>query len=188
MRTISLSSLDLRFTRIVHFGWVTLLVAGLCTWLPVTAMSDCGSVTATANRSRQQDSGQLTGNDRNPTGLEITLVNGKGLPIVSANVSLENKRLHIRLAAMTDTQGHVYIALPASGRYKLKIIFPDKKHEDFWQEVDQHQLVQLKITYPPPMTVSPCDKAEPESQVSTAFHGTSLPLPPGAAMTHGPLH
>jgi len=167
-----------------------LLVAALCTWLsaPPIATADCGSVTPRANRSRQQDGAQPTGNDSHPTGLEITLVNSKGLPIVSANVSLENKRRHIRLADMTDAQGHVYIALPASGRYRVKIIFPNKKHQDFWEEVDQHQLVQLKITYPPTMTVSPCDKAEPDSQVSTAFHGSSLPLPPCAALSHTPLH
>ena len=115
-------------------------------------------------------------------------MNGKGLPIVSAQVSLENKRRHIRLAGMTDAQGHVYIALPGAARYRVKIVFPDKRHEDFWEEVDQHQLVQLKITYPPPMTLSPCDDPEPDSQVSTAFHGTSLPLLQGAASSHTPLH
>jgi hypothetical protein len=183
-----MSKISLGFNRIVHFGWAALLVAGLCTWLSAAANADCGSVTARTNRSRQQDGAQLAGKDRNQTGLEITLVNGKGLPIISANVSLENKHRHIRLAGMTNAQGQVYIALPASGRYRLKIIFPDKQHEDFWQEVDQHQLVQLKITYPPPMTVSPCDKEDPASQVNTVFHGTSLPLPPGAALSHTPLH
>jgi hypothetical protein len=114
--------------RIVHFGWAALLVAGLCTWLlaPASATADCGSATSKANRSRQQGSAQLKGNDRNDTGLEITLVNGKGLPIVSANVSLENKRRHIRLASTTDAQGQVYIALPDAGRYRIKIVFPDK--------------------------------------------------------------
>jgi len=183
MKKISLVSLGLRFSRAVHFGWVALLVAGLCISLSAAATADCGSVTARPNRSRQ-----LTGNDTNQTGLEVTLVNGKGSPIVSAKVSLENKRRHIRLASTTDAQGQVYIALPASARYRIKIIFPDKKRQDFWEEVDQHQLVQLKITYPPPMTVSPCDTAEPNSQVSTVFHGTLLPSPQGAAASHTPLH
>jgi hypothetical protein len=183
-----MSKISLRFNRFVHLGWAALLVAALCTGLSAAATADCGSATARPNRSRQRDDAQLTGNDRNQTGLEITLVNSKGLPIVSANVSLANKRRHLRLAGTTDAQGHVYIALPASGRYRLKIIFPDKKHEDFWQEVDEHQLVQLKITYPPPMTLSPCDKEKPESQVTTLFHGTSLPLPQGAASSHTPLH
>ena len=190
MRKISLGLPNLRFNRLVHFGWAALLMAALCTWLfaPAEATADCGSATTKPNRSREQGGAQLKGNDRNDTGLEITLVNGKGLPIINAKVSLENRRRHIRLAGMTDSQGQVYIALPASGRYRLRIVFPDKKREDFWQEVDQHQLVQLKITYPPPVTVSPCDKEEPGSQVSTAFHGTSLPLPPGAALSHTPLH
>lgn len=178
-----MASLGLRFNRI-HFAWAALLVAVLCAWLPAAA--DCGS--ARTNRSRRQDGAQLRGKDRNQTALQLTLVNGKGLPIASANVGLENKRRHIRLAGTTDSQGQVYIALPASGRYRLRIVFPGKKREDFWQEVDQHQLVQLKITYPLPVTVSPCDKEEPESQVGTAFHGTSLPLPPGAALSHTPLH
>jgi hypothetical protein len=186
-----LGSLNIRFNRFIHFGWAALLVAGLCTWLfaPATATADCGSATAKPSRSRQQSGAQLKGDDRNKkTGLELTLVNSKGLPIVSANVSLENKRRHIRLAGITDAQGQVYIALPASARYRIKIVFPDRRHEDFWEEVDQHQLVQLKITYPPPITVSPCDKAEPDSQVSTAFHGTSLSVPQGAASSHMPLH
>lgn len=121
MRKISLGSLNIRFNRIVHFGWAAVLMAGLCTWLfaPAAATADCGS--ARANRSRQQGGAQLKGNDRNDTGLEITLVNGKGLPIVSAKVSLENKRRHIRLAGMTDAQGQVHIALPDAGRYRLKI-------------------------------------------------------------------
>jgi len=155
-----------------------------CTWPSAAATADCGSVTA----NRKQDGAQLTGKDRNQTALQLTLVNGKGLPIVSANVSLEHKRRHVRLASMTNSQGQVYIALPVAGNYRLRIVLPDKKREDFWQEVDQHQLVQLKITYPPPMTVSPCDKEEPESQVTTFFHGTSLPLPPGATLPHTPLH
>jgi hypothetical protein len=190
MRKISLGSLNIRFNRVVHLGWAALLVAGLCAWLlaPPAATADCGSATAKANRSRRQSGAQLNGEDRKETGLELTLVNGKGLPIVSARVSLENKRRHVLLAGMTDAVGHVYVALPASGRYRVKIVFPDKKHEDFWAEVDQHQLVQLKITYPPPMTLSPCDDPEPDSQVSTAFHGTSLPLPQGTASSHTPLH
>lgn len=190
MRNISLLSLKIRFNRSVHFGWAALLAAGLCTWLfaPAAATADCGSATAKPSRSRQQDGAQLRGEDRKQTGLEITLVNGKGLPIVSAKISLENKRRHIRLAGMTDTQGQVRIALPDAGRYRVKIVFPDKQHEDFWAEVDQHQLVRLKITYPPPMTVSPCDEAEPNSQVSTVFYGASLPLPQGAASSHAPLH
>jgi len=190
MRKISLGLLNIGFNRIVHFGWPALLVAGLCAWLlaPSAATADCGAATAKANRSRQQGGAQLKGNDRNDTGLEITLVNGKDLPIVSANVSLENKRRHIRLAGMTDAQGHVRIALPDAGWYRVKIVFPDKKHEDFWEKVDQHQLVQLEITYPPPIIVSPCDDAEPDSQVSTAFHGSSLPAPQGPASSHTPLH
>lgn len=190
MRKISLRSLNIRFNRIVHFGWTALLVAGLCAWLfaPAAATADCGSVTAKPNRSRQQGGAQLKGGDRKETGLEITLVNGKGLPIVSAKVSLEKKRRHILLAGMTDGQGQVRIALPDAGRYRVKIVFLDKRHEDFWQEVDQYQFVQLKITYPTPMTLSPCDNAEPDSQVSTVFHGTSLPLPQGAGPSRTPLH
>ncbi|HEX3093558.1 MAG TPA: carboxypeptidase-like regulatory domain-containing protein, partial [Candidatus Angelobacter sp.] len=173
MRKIPLGSLNIRFNRIVHFGWAALLVAGLCTWLfAPAAKADCGSATARPNRSRHQGSAQLKGEDRKETGLEITLVNGKGLPIASAKVSLENKRRHIRVVGMTDAQGQVHIALPDAGRYRVKIVFPDKRHEDFWEEVDQHQLVQLKITYPPPQTLSPCDDAEPDSQVSTVFYGT----------------
>jgi hypothetical protein len=184
MRKISLRS------KIIHFGSTALLLAGLCTWLfaPAAATADCGSATAKANRSRRQGGAQLEGEDRKDTGLEITLVNGKGLPIVSAHVSLENKRRHIRLAGMTNAQGQVRIALPDASRYRVRIVFPDKQHEDFWEEVDQHQLVQLKITYPPPITLNPCDAPEPDSQVSTAFHGTSLPLPQGAASSHAPLH
>jgi hypothetical protein len=183
-----MSKISLGFNRIVHFGWAALLMAGLCTWLSAAANARCGSVTARANRSRQQDGTQLTGNGRNQTGLELSLGNSKGLPIVSANVSLQNKRRHIRLASTTDAQGQVYMTLPDAGRYRVRIIFPDKKHQDFWEEVDQHQLVQLKITYPPPQTLSPCDDAEPDTQVSTVFHGTSLPLPQGAAASHAPLH
>jgi hypothetical protein len=189
MRNISLVSLNIRFNRIIHFGWAALLVAGLCTWLfAPAAAADCGSATARPNRSHQSGGAQLKGEERNQTGLEITLVNGKGLPIVSAKVLLENKRRHIRLAGLTDAQGQVRIALPDAGRYRVKIVFPDKQHEDFWAEVDQHQLVQLKITYPPPMTLSPCDDAEPDSQVSTVFYGASLPLPQGAVSSHAPLH
>jgi len=141
MRKISLGSPNLRFYRLVHFGWAALLMAALCTWLfaPAQATADCGSATTKPNRSREQGGAQLKGNDRNDTGLEITLVNGKGLPIVSANISLENKRRRIRLAGMTDAQGQVRIVLPDGGRYRVKIVFPDKKHEDFWEEVDQHQ-------------------------------------------------
>ena len=69
-----------------------------------------------------------------------------------------------------------------------RFVFPDKKHEDFWEEVDQHQLVQLKITYPRPVTLSPCDNAEPGSQVTTFVHGTSLPLSQGAAASHTPMY
>jgi len=190
MRKISLGSLNIRFNGIVHLGWAALLVAGLCGWLfaQSAATADCGSATAKANRSRRQSGAQLNGEDRKETGLEITLVNGKGLPIVSAKVRLENKRRHIRLAGMTDAQGQVRIALPDAGRYRVKIVFPDKRHEDFWAEVDQHQLVQLKITYPPPMTLSPCDDAEPDSQVSTFFYGKSLPLRQGVVSSHTPLH
>jgi len=190
MRKISLEWLNIRFNRIVHLGWTALLVAGLCTWLfaPETAMADCGPVTAKPNRSRPQGGAQLKGGDRKETGLEITLVNGKGLPIVSAKVSLENKRRHILLAGMTDAQGQVRIALPDAGRYRVRIVFPDKRHEDFWQEVDQYQLLQLKITYPPPMSLSPCDDAERDSQVSTVFYGRSLPLPQGTGPSRTPLH
>jgi len=190
MRKISLGPLNIRFNRIVHLGWAALLVAGLCAWLlaPSAATADCGSATAKANHSRRQSGAQLNGEDRKETGLELTLVNGKGLPIVSARVSLENKRRHIRLAGMTDAQGHVRIALPDAGRYRVKIVFSDKRHEDFWAEVDQHQLVQLKITYPPPMALSPCDDAEPDSQVSTFFYGKSLPLRQGVVSSHTPLH
>lgn len=189
MRKTPLGSLNIRFHRIVHFGWAVLLVAGLCVWLfspAAAATADCGSTKA--NHSRQQSDAQLKGADRRETGLEIPLVNGKGLPIVSAKVSLEKKRRHIRLAGMTDAQGQVRIALPDAGRYRVKIVFPDKQHEDFWAEVDRHQLVQLKITYPPPVMVSPCDVAEPDSQVSTVFYGRSLPLPQSAAPSHMPLH
>lgn len=190
MRKISLGSLNLRLNGIVHFGWAALLLAVFCMWLfaPDAAKADCGSARATVDRSRQQSGTQLEGKDRDETRLEITLVNGKSLPIANARVSLENKRRHVHLASMTDAQGQVRIALPDAGRYRVKIVFPDKRHEDFWAEVDQHQLVQLKITYPPPMTLSPCDDAEPDSQVSTVFYGKSLPLPQGAAPSHTPLH
>ena len=184
MSKISLGWLNIRFNRTVHFGWAALLVAGLCTWLSAAATADCGSLTAKANRLRQQDGAQLT----DQTGMEITLVNSKGLPIANANVNLENKRRHVRLVGMTDAQGQVHIALPVPGTYRVKIILPNKKHEDFWEEVDQHQLLHLKITYPPQMVLSLCDEPEPNSQVSTSFHGTSLPLAPSAASPHAPLH
>src|SRR5690349_5590399 len=106
MRKICLGWLNIRFNRIVHLAWAALLLAGLCTWLfaSAAAMADCGPVTAKPNRSRPQGGAQLKGEDRKETGLEITLVNGKGLPIVSAKVRLENKRRHVRLAGMTDAQ------------------------------------------------------------------------------------
>ena len=166
-----------------------LLTALFCVCLaaPAAAM-DCGSSPRpprreNANASNRPDDVKV----KRETGFEITLLDPKSKPIVQASVTLVNKRRRIRLTGLTDAQGFLHIDLPEPGRYAVRIVFPDRRQEVFWQIVEAHEQVQLIFTYPPPTVVSPCDVEPPTSQVTASFNGRALPWPQASTPQHAPM-
>ncbi|HEY7405055.1 MAG TPA: carboxypeptidase-like regulatory domain-containing protein [Candidatus Angelobacter sp.] len=168
-----------------------LFVTGLfcvCLETPATAM-DCGSTPKPSRRESANTSNGPTdvAKAQKETGFEITLLDPKRKPIAQASVTLVNKRRRIHVAGLTDAQGFVHIDLPEPGRYAVRIVFPNRRQEVFWQILEAHEQVQLIFTYPPPTVVSPCDVEPLSSQVISSFSGRALPWPQASTPQHAPM-